>query len=149
MPAYFFDTSALVKRYAPEPGTETVDQLVESGDSHVVITSLAIVEATSAARRKFNQGTFSERDVDDLLATFYSEALSSFEIVPMDETAMALSFDLILEHDLRTLDSVQLSSALILAGSYGDLVFVGSDRELLDVADASGLTTLDPVDGIE
>lgn len=149
MPAYFFDTSALVKRYAPEAGTETVDQLVESGDSHVVITSLAVVEATSAARRKFNQGTFSERDVEDLLATFYSEALSTFEIVPMDEAAMALSFDLILEHDLRTLDSVQLSSALILEDSYDDLVFVCSDRELLDVADGCGLPTLDPVAGIE
>lgn len=149
MPAYFFDTSALVKRYAPEPGTEAVDQLVESADAHVVITSLAVVEATSAARRKFNEGTFSSSDVDDLLATFYSEALSSFEIAPMDETAMALSFDLILEHDLRALDSVQLSSALLLADSYDDLVFVCSDRELLDVADANGLTTLDPVDEIE
>lgn len=149
MPAYFFDTSALVKRYAPEPGTDTVDQIVESADSHVVVTSLAVVEATSAARRKFNQGTFSERDVDDLLATFYSEALSTFEIVPMDEAAMALCFDLILEHDLRTLDSIQLSSALILADSYDDLVFVCSDRDLLDVADTCDLTTLDPVDEID
>ena len=37
----FFDTSALVKRYYEEPGTETVDTLIE-GESTVVISSLAV-----------------------------------------------------------------------------------------------------------
>lgn len=144
MAAYFFDTSSLVKRYAPEDGSEVVDSLIEASESHVVLTSLAVLEATSAVRRKYNRGFLTEEDVDALLATFYREALSAFEIVSMDEVAMAMSFDLILEHDLRTLDSVQLSSALVLSDSFDEFVFVCSDTELLDVADSVGLSTRDP-----
>ena len=39
MRTLFFDTSALAKRYAEEPGTETVDQLVDAADTTIVITS--------------------------------------------------------------------------------------------------------------
>lgn len=35
----FFDTSALVKRYAEEEGTDVVDELIEASDESVVITS--------------------------------------------------------------------------------------------------------------
>jgi len=145
MDTYFFDTSALVKRYAPEPGTETVDALIESADSRIVISSLTVVEATSAARRKYNTGAYSERDVSSLLATFYREATAEFTIVPLDESAMAATFDLVLEHDLRTLDSLQLSSALRLAEEFDDFAFVCADRDLLEIGADRGLSTVDPV----
>ena len=51
----FFDTSALVKRYYPESGTETVDELVEDPDRVVIITTLSVVETASAFRRKYNR----------------------------------------------------------------------------------------------
>lgn len=56
----FFDTSALVKRYAEEEGTETVDELIEQNDETIVITSLAVLEITSAFRRKYNRGKITE-----------------------------------------------------------------------------------------
>lgn len=46
----FFDTSALVKRYAEEPGTETVDELIDDADATVFITSLSVT--TAAIRRQ-------------------------------------------------------------------------------------------------
>ena len=54
MALLFFDTSALVKRYYEEPGTETVDTLIE-GDKTIVISSLSVVETVSAFRRKYNR----------------------------------------------------------------------------------------------
>lgn len=54
MSLLFFDTSALVKRYSTEPGTEEVDALIESDDT-VVISSLSIIETVSAFRRKYNR----------------------------------------------------------------------------------------------
>ena len=53
----FFDTSALVKRYYEETGTDTVDELIEDNRT-VVITSLTIIETVSAFRRKYNRGGF-------------------------------------------------------------------------------------------
>jgi len=47
MQLLFFDTSALVKRYYEEPGTQTVDELIEN-DRTVVISSLAVIETLSA-----------------------------------------------------------------------------------------------------
>lgn len=50
---YFFDTSALVKRYYEESGTDAVDSIIDDGGA-IVITSLSVIEAVSAFRRKQN-----------------------------------------------------------------------------------------------
>lgn len=81
----FFDTSALVKRYHGEQGTARVDSLVEDETSTVVITSLAVVEATSAFRRKYNAGDLTEEEMQTLIAAFFDEGLSDFLILPMDD----------------------------------------------------------------
>jgi len=143
MQLLFFDTSALVKRYYEEPGTETVDELLED-DRTVVISSLAVIETLSAFRRKYNRGEIGENDMNALLASFFREALDDFVIVPMDESIQQFSFDLILEDDLRTLDSLQLSAALSTSGEDIEVVFVSADRELVSVADNWGLGTVVP-----
>lgn len=102
----FFDTSAIAKRYADEPGTEVVDRQIESDESTVVISSLTIVELASALRRKHNRGTLSKSDVDGLLTAFFRESLESFTIVALDETRFERALDLVLSEDLRTLDSL-------------------------------------------
>lgn len=66
----FFDTSALVKRYADERGTQTVDQLIQIPENTVVITSLSVIEIASAFRRKYNRGKISEQKRDGLLTSF-------------------------------------------------------------------------------
>lgn len=142
----FFDTSALVKRYYPETGTDVVDELVEDDDRTVVVTSLAVIEATSAFRRKHNADEISEREMTSLVATFFDEALSEFVVVPMDDVSLERAFDLILEDDLRTLDSLQLSAALAFDDPTSELTFVSADDELIDVADSRGLTSLNPID---
>jgi len=45
---YFFDTSALVKRYHREPGTEVVDDAFDDLGTDCVISDLGIVEFYSA-----------------------------------------------------------------------------------------------------
>lgn len=140
----FFDTSALVKRYYDEPGSEVVDSLVESEDTKVVLTAIAVVETVSAFRRKYNRDDIPEKAVDELLAAFFDEALSDFLIVPTEEALLTHSFDLILERDLRTLDSLQLSAALSVSGEVEEMTFVCADQELVSVAEDRGLNTLNP-----
>jgi predicted nucleic acid-binding protein len=143
MEILFFDTSALVKRYYEEPGTERVDELIED-DRVVAITSLAVIETISAFRRKYNRDDISESALDTLLAAFFEEALSDFVILPMDESIQEFSFSLILEDDLRTLDSLQLSAALSMTAGDTDVAFVSADSELISVADRRGLDTINP-----
>ncbi|MDR5657384.1 type II toxin-antitoxin system VapC family toxin [Halodesulfurarchaeum sp. HSR-GB] len=143
MAHYFFDTSALAKRYAQEPGTDVVDDLVERDDDTIVITSLSVVELASALRRKRNRGSLSPDDVDGLLTIFFEEALETFVVVPLDETRYETALDIVLEDDLRTLDSLQLAAALDI-GADLELTFVSADRDLNEVATLRGLETLDP-----
>lgn len=140
----FFDTSALVKRYYEESGTETVDELLESDDT-VVISSLAIIETVSAFRRKINMGDISEEQANYLLSAFFEEALEDFVIVPIEESVLSFSFDLILQDDLRTLDSLQLSAAHSLDPGEQRLTFVSADEDLVSTARQRGLDARNPV----
>lgn len=69
---------------------------------------------TSAFRRKHNRGDVTEGTMIDLVSAFFDEALDEFVILPMDEALFNWSFELILEDDLRTLDSLQLAAAISL-----------------------------------
>lgn len=143
MGLYFFDTSALVKRYYEEPGTEIVDDLIES-DNSTVISSLSIIETVSAFRRKYNRNEITEAQMESLLSAFFSEALDDFVIVPVEESMLRFSFDLVVEDDLRTLDSLQLAAALSLDTDEESPVFVCADSELTTVAQNRGLDTTNP-----
>ena len=69
----FFATSALVKRYYEEPGTETVDTLIE-GESTVGIRSLAVVETVYAFRRKYTRDGISDLQQNRPRCAFFEQA---------------------------------------------------------------------------
>ena len=140
----FFDTSALVKRYADETGTRTVDQLIETPENTVIITSLSVIEIASAFRRKSNRGDISDKRRDALLGSFFEEATERFTVIPVDEGIFETAFDLVLDDDLRTLDSLQLAAALSLPTPNPDLTFVCADTTLIDIAQQHGLSTNNP-----
>lgn len=144
MSEFFFDTSALVKRYHVEPGTERVDAILDDPDAEIFISSLAIIESVSAFKRKHNRGEVTEQEMTNLISVFFREALDDFVILPLEESVMTFSFDLILDEDLRTLDSLQLSAGLSLASEIENLTFVTADEKLVEIADQRGLETVRP-----
>lgn len=144
VPTYFFDTSALVKRYHEEPGTARVDESVEDEANDVIVSTLLVIETASAFRRKRNRGDVSEREMNQLLGAFFNEALDASVIVPVEESMLAFSFDLVLEDDLRTLDSLQLSAGRSLDRELDGVTFVTADESLAAVAERHGLATVVP-----
>jgi predicted nucleic acid-binding protein len=80
--------------------------------------------------------------MDQLLSTFFEEAIDEFVIVPIEESFMEYSFNLILTEDLRTLDSLQLSAALTV--NQENLEFISADKKLNAVAEEQGLKTHNP-----
>lgn len=132
-----------MKRYYEEDGTEVVDDLIED-DRTVVISSLSVIETISAFKRKYNRDELSESEMNELLSVFFQEALEDFLILPLEESILQFSFDLILEDDLRTLDSLQLSAALSIDSDEDTVVFVCADRDLVSIADARHVETVHP-----
>jgi predicted nucleic acid-binding protein len=142
--SYFFDTSALVKRYHEEEGTDSVDEILDQDGVEVLISSLTVIETVSAFRRKYNRGEISESEMEQLISVFFQEALDEFVILPLEESLLNFSFELVLEDDLRTLDSMQLSAALSLAQEMEDLVFVTADEDLAKIGKRHTLETVVP-----
>lgn len=142
----FFDTSALVKRYYLEAGTDQVDAIIEDGDITVVITTLSIIETVSAFRRKYNAGDIDQDAMYQVIAAFFREALTDFVLLPMGDPAMEHALTLVLDDDLRTLDSLQLSAALTVHEELDDIRFICADTDLVATAEDHGINSRNPTE---
>jgi len=105
----------------------------------VIVSSLALVETVSAFRRKCNLGDLDEWEMMALVGEFFRESLQDFVVLPLEESLIGFSFDLVLDDDLRTLDSLQLSAGLVVAEELDNVTFVTSDEDLATVASGRGL----------
>lgn len=144
---FFLDSSALVKLYHKEPGTDRVEQLFAAADSVLIISELASVELHSALARKARTGEITPEAQEEVAQNFDHDCATRFEVEPLNSAVVLQAKNLVQKHGrelaLRTLDALQLASA-VLARSQGDLVFVSADTNLNGVAEAEGLTTLNP-----
>jgi predicted nucleic acid-binding protein len=84
--------------------------------------------------------------MNTLLAAFFEEALDEFHILPLEESFLEFSFDLVLDDNLRTLDSLQLSAAISLTETSEPIRFVCADERLLEIAEQYGLKTTNPTE---
>jgi len=139
---YFFDTSALVKRYHLEPGSERVNAILDDQNNVPIISELAIVELVSALRRKRNRGEITPQAMDDALAHFAHAVLSDLIVAGFRSGFIQQARDLVLQYGLRTLDALQLTSALEFRAL--PPVFVCADVGLRQAASDAGLAILDP-----
>ena len=150
MKIYYFDSSALVKRYHSEKGTETVDKIInelEKGDESV-ISYFTILEIVSALRRKLKNKEITKKVFDMAIATFLSEVTEYFSVRPIDEQILSIATNLVIEHGLKAADSLQLATAKEIVDFTGkSVVLIASDKELLDTAASEKIKTIDPEKG--
>ena len=146
---FFFDTSALVKRYHEEKGTGCVDRIFDtilSGRHRGTVSSLAILELVSAIRRKVASGELDDKDFIDASAYFMEEVSGSFLVIPIDSVLHLDALDMVVKHALRASDSIQLACALKLAQTVekSEICLVNCDQELSSAAAKEGFRIIDP-----
>ena len=124
----FLDTSALLKRYVNEPGSDAVDQLFEAADE-IVLAPIARIEAYTALHRKQREGALADADFTAIRKELETD-LPFFSVVPFGPELELQSLQLVSHWSLRTLDAMQLAAG-ILAGTDR---FVTADRKLGDIA---------------
>ncbi len=66
MADYFFDSSALVKAYIAETGTNWVRSILDDGQHRIYLSQLAEVEIIAALTRRFSVGDLTQQDRDQL-----------------------------------------------------------------------------------
>ena len=144
----FIDTSALVKYYHPEAGTQEVTRIIGGPGSRHYISRLSLVEMVSAFAVKFRLGQIDEQGFADLRRRFYHDVgQGRFRVMPITPTRYQAAIQLIETHfriSLRTLDALQLAVALALSHQGMIDHFVCADQRLCDTATEEGLSVIYP-----
>jgi predicted nucleic acid-binding protein len=135
----FIDTSALVKFYYPEPGSEDVEALLLAAE-RVFVSRLSIVEMASALAKKLRSSAIGKDDETRIWNAFQDDLRSgSVKLIHLDEELIARATTLIRDlgapEGLRTLDALQLASAMNQRGT----LFLSADRRLARIAVLVGL----------
>jgi uncharacterized protein len=149
MARYFFDTSALVKHYHAEKGTDAVDRVMGEAGAELLIARLTLVETISVFAIKVRTGEFNAVEFARLRALFATHvARRRYQVFRMLNFHFDHARDLIANHGLdrqiRTLDSLQLSVALHVHAALPIDRFICADKRLCDIAALEGLAVLDP-----
>lgn len=148
--AYFFDTSALVKRYVNERGSRWVQSITASTTRNkIIVARITWVEVLSALARLQREGKLTPLDMATAILTFRHDWDTQYQVVELDQTLTLNAGQLVQRYTLRAYDSVQLASALKLKPAFAkatlaSLTFVCADKRLLKVAQAEGLLTENP-----
>jgi len=152
MTTYYLDTSALIKRYVDEIGSDWLRAtLAGQLPPSIIIVHLAVVEVTSALRRRLREGALTQRDYVQAQNAFRADCLNDYEIVTVIGETLDKANHLLEQHPLRAYDAVHLASALIanqqlLANKLAPLTFLSADDRLNRAAVAEGLAVDNPND---
>lgn len=150
MAGYFFDTSAVVKRYVSERGSAWVNVLTNpAARNSIYIVRITAVEVASAVARRARGGSFSAADGSLFLVWFRQDYAHQYRLSGVTPTLIAEAMDLAEAHGLRGYDAVQLAAGLRAnaqrrARGISGLTFVSADVALLAAATAEGLAVEDP-----
>ena len=147
MASVYLDTSALLKLYVEEDGTERVARTVEEAEhGRAIILDLAPLEARSAIRRRERGGDIASADADRVLRQIEDDASALFLVQPSTSAVMEEAARLIDRHPLRAYDALQLAGCLVVReGMPEPVTFVCADTRLCEAAANEGLETLNPV----
>ena len=146
MAAYYFDSSALAKRYVNEVGSGRVRGLTHQRAGHqVFIVRMTVVEVTAAVARRRRGRTLAPPQAASILSRFRQHLAGRYTILEVTPDLLTDATKLANKHELRAYDAVQLAAAILLNRlAQGGVVFVSADRELNDAAKAEGLMVEDP-----
>jgi len=138
----FIDTSALVKLYIAEPGSERMREAVERGEPLAAsVLAFAEMHATFARRRR--EELLLATELEQIRLSF-AEDWEELTKVPVGAAVLKLVPSLCEHHPLRGADAVHLASAILLHEEGLEVIFACSDRHLLEAAAAEGLATFNP-----
>lgn len=155
MAFFYFDTSALVKYYVTEPGSDWVRAVIDERIAetqrplhHIFVAEITRVEIAAglAAIERANRIRKSERDRE--YRRFISHLVHFYTIMSLTTADFELAATLTQSYPLKAYDSIQLAVALhhsqTLASYNLTLTFVSGDNTQLAAAQAEGLPTDNP-----
>jgi len=146
--SYFIDTSALVKRYIAEIGSEWIQLLTDPDvNNKIIVSRITWIEMLSAFSRLKRENAIDNNIFDAVIQSFEFDWYTQYHIVEFDKSLSHHAGRLVKKYPLRAYDSVQLASALRIQKimTNNSLIFVSSDIRLLKVAQNERLQNENPL----
>ena len=144
MSAYYLETSALLKRYQTELGSEVVAELLDgrrAGD--VFATShFSVLEFNAVVARMLKGREIRRRQHERLIATF----LRDVRVLDVDDALIDAALGLLPQYALRAPDALHVAAAGRFSGNFApnDLYVVSGDRDIGEACRGYPLRYIDP-----
>jgi predicted nucleic acid-binding protein len=151
MPSYYFDTSALAKRYVVEVGSSWVQGICAQQSGQTIYTSvLTQPEIVSALQRCVREGILEAHQAQHLAQQVVEHMTQSYALVAIAPPVVTQACVLLQRHPLRAYDALHLACALAVreAIEHQQLsvpVFVAADDTPLVAAAAEGFPADNPL----
>ena len=144
MADYFFDSSALTKRYVIEVGSVWVGTITGDLANNVYVASITSVELVAALARRVKGGTLSAADADAASNALQTDFSAQYLVNDISSAIIRSAMNLAKLYALRGYDAVQLAVAVDaqranLSFGLSPIIFVSADDELNNAAHAEGL----------
>lgn len=159
MADFYLDTSALVKYYHTEFGSEWIRELIDARDLNehplhtIFISEIAIAKAAAAFALLARTGQVEIALRDAMLRDLRRDTVARYQTIEPTRARIEAAADLTQRNPLKGYDAIQLASALALQNTLREfeatLIFVASDKQLLQAAQTESLLTKNPQDDSE
>jgi predicted nucleic acid-binding protein len=136
----FWDTSALVPLMVAEESSQMMRDLLRA-DDRIVVSSITTLEITGTLWRLRHHDQL-QLDAHERALKIFADLSSTWREIVFSQGIADLALDLFSRRPVRTLDSIQLATALSLRETSPLLSFVTLDRKLNAAAFGEGFDVL-------
>ncbi len=148
MATFYFDTSAIVKRYHKELGTDVLDKIFELKEHGFAISFWTLLEFIVAFSARKRRGQLSREAFNMTVSRFLRDVLERFTIISVNDEIVASAIPLAIRHALPSADCLQLAGAISLKRALQParekLVLLCSDKDLCKAAREEGIEYINP-----
>ncbi len=131
----FFDSSAFVKRYINEHGSQDVDNLCLKS-TMVGIGVICIPEIVSALNRRRREKSLSHQDYA-IIKQRFAEDVRDAVVVNLTQTVLSATITILETSPSRAMDALHVACAI----EWKAELFVSADKEQIAAAKKAGLRT--------
>lgn len=152
MASFFCDTSAIIKRYVLEIGSDFVEELACTESKNIIILAgITQVEVAATIARKIKGRSVIDSDAALALAAFTHDLNNRYFMIDIEKDVLSFAMKIATKHALRGYDAVQLAAASaanrnLTENGEDALTFVSADSDLNSTAIAEGLSVENPND---
>ena len=129
----FFDTSAFIKRYVDEPGSERVLDLTSRAEE-VGLSIVILPESISTLTRLLRENRMTDTDYRALKEAILID-LEVADLCELTSSVLESTISCLENSPLRAMDAIHVGSALV----YKPDLFISADRRQLEAAKRAGL----------